>query len=451
MSENLKRAESLFNRIMNQSKAPEGKPQNPPNQHSRSHNSSNHNSTHHRGSRSHRYHHNNSSSGSSTHNSSTNGNNTGNPSNNGFSIPSNTNINTPIHNSHGSTNGDSQTDFENKRNPVKEAQDAVALVPAHHHVLPYCWTMWHHRKAKKLGDEPLNEGESPVQQTQTVQSAQAVQAAHAAAAAVASTQEAGGEMDPETMNKNAAAAVDSYLQTTKEITFDNVVDGGEPVTGIASVEQLWSSLSQYKKAYEMTQMTQLLIFKTGVTPVWEDPINAKGGRWVFRFGRRIFNTDAESNLRVRQRTTLIWERLVLRTITGSLIPDKQLPRVLQEQILSDITGLALSVRREEDIISMWNSNISFGRRGGRGGDDDERKKLQPFQARRIMCDAILRIIRECDLIMQGSDAVDTVATGSTERVSGVLFEYRLHSDSNHTVMHGSDRHRRRNQHRDDDH
>lgn len=290
-----------------------------------------------------------------------------------------------------------------KRSPLREGQAAAAAVPEQHHVLPFTWTMWHHRKAKRAEDEE----------------AEAVQ---------------------EDDQNKAAAAVDLYLLTTKEIQFDSLVEAGT-TSSIASVEQLWLLMLQLKRAYDMNQMTQLLVFKTGVTPVWEDPVNAKGGRWVFRFGRRLHPGqpgDAELSSRVRQRTTLIWERLVLRTLTGLLIPDKQLPRPLQDAILSDITGLALLVRREEDIILMWNLNLHFGRRPR---DDDDRKRLQPFQARRIMCDAILRIIRECDLILQGSDVVETSATGSTERVAGVLFEYRLHADSNNTVLYGERRRR----------
>lgn len=82
----------------------------------------------------------------------------------------------------------------------------------------------------------------------------------------------------------------------------------------------------------------------------------------------------------------------------------------------------LSLRKDEDIISLWNSNLNFfGKKEG--------KKLTSFQARRILCDSILRVIRECDLIIQGSDCVETIDSGSNERVHGVSFEYRIHADN----------------------
>lgn len=378
MSENLKRAESLFNRIMNQNKPGETKsaPQGNSHRHSQNENRG-HRLLYRRG-------RDNNLKNSEHHG---NGN----------------------RHEHHKEEALASIDLP-KRDPVKEAQAAVAKVPQDHHVLPYCWTVWHHLRLKVKPEET--------------------------------------EADKDNTS-SASAAVDSYLQTTNEIEFRDVANPDETTKTIASVEQLWGSLSQTKRAFELHHSTQLLIFKTGINPVWEDPINAKGGRWVFRFGRRSHpghtDKDPEMSARVRQRTSMIWERLVLRTLTGSLIPDKQYLKHVQEQLLSDISGLALSIRRDEDIVSLWNSNLHFGRRRG---DDEDKKPLQPFQARRIMCDAILRVIRECDLILQGSDCVETTATGSTERVAGVSFEYRLHAESNSTTMYW-DRMRRRNHHKDE--
>ena len=113
---------------------------------------------------------------------------------------------------------------------------------------------------------------------------------------------------------------------------------------------------------------------------------------------------------------------MLKTLTGSLIPDSNSSEI-QELLLNDICGLVLSVRKDEDIISLWNSNLNFF------GKKDQTKKLTSFQARRIICDSILRVIRECDLINQGSDCVETIDTGSNERVFGVSFDYRIHADN----------------------
>lgn len=281
------------------------------------------------------------------------------------------------------------------RDVIKLSEETLLRIPNGHHVLPYCWTIWHHSRLRQRPkeDEAVNE-------------------------------------------ENAQTPVDSYLQTTKEISFLSF--DGEGTKSIGSIEQLWLSLSSIKPGYELPVGTELLAFKTGINPVWEDPVNMKGGRWVFRFNRRFgvggpsHGADDEGTvLRIRKRTTLIWERLVLKTLSGSIIPESSTDQY-QDLVLSDISGIVMSVRKDEDIISIWNSNLNFH------GKDS--KKLTSFQARRVICDSILRIIRECDLIANGGDCVQTLDSGSSARVFGVSFDYRLHSDNN-TPVDGKHHHR----------
>lgn len=366
MSENLKRAELLFNRIMNQNK-PDSKL--PSQRGSHSYNSSNH------------YHHSNGNSlGNSTHH------------RHSYKLYKS--------HSHNLTSVVLPSYDLPKRDPVKEAQAAVDALPADQHVLPYCWTIWFHLRSKNKA---------------------------------VTNDDTNGQAD--SAKPAAAAAVDSYLQTTNEIEFPCFGNESATIKSIASLEQMWLSLSVMKKLHELANGSELLVFKTGVIPVWEDPVNCKGGRWVFRFNHRFNPVNGpelsrevqESTRKVRRRTTLIWERLVLRTMGGSLIADKNATKGLQ--LLNDVAGLVLSVRRDEQIISVWNSNVSFGKRHD---DDDKKRALTPFQARRVICDAVLRVIRECDMIIQGSDCVDTSTKSSTERVNGVTFEYRLHLDSSST-------------------
>lgn len=374
MSENLKRAELLFNRIMNQNK-PDSKPVS--HRGSGSYNSNNH-------------HHNGNHLGNSTHH------------RHSYKLYKN------YSHSNYQTNAVVPTYDLPKRDPVKEAQAAVDALAPDLHVLPYCWTIWFHlrNKNKAVTNDDNN----------------AVETA-----------------------KSAAAAVDSYLQTTNEIEFPCFGNENATVTSIASLEQMWLSLSIMKKLHELANGSELLVFKTGVIPVWEDPVNSKGGRWVFRFSHRFNPANGpelakemqESTRKVRRRTTLIWERLVLRTLGGSLVGDKNNTRGIQ--LLNDVGGLVLSARRDEQIISVWNSNLNFGKRD----DDDKKRVLTPFQARRVICDAVLRVIRECDMIIQGSDCVETSTKMSTERVNGVTFEYRLHLDTSITY---STNDRRRGKH-----
>ena len=290
------------------------------------------------------------------------------------------------------------------RDPARLAREVVEQIPEGHHIIPYCWTVWHHSRQRQRAKD-LEEAET----------------------------------EENTNTTTTTTTVDSYLQTTNEVSF--LTYAGTTTKAIGSLEQMWLALSSVKRGFELPVRAELLVFKTGINPVWEDPVNVKGGRWVFRFSRRSgtagpgseSDVDDDGVSRVRKRTTLIWERLVLKTLSGSLIPESAAP--FQDLLLNDIAGLVLSVRRDDDIISVWNSNLNFHHKS---------KKLTSFQARRLICDLILRVVRECDMILQGSDSVSTVDEGSNERVHGVSFDYRLHADSGTTDKHynGYRRHKR---------
>ncbi|OBA19302.1 translation initiation factor eIF4e [Metschnikowia bicuspidata var. bicuspidata NRRL YB-4993] len=369
MSENLKRAESLFNRIMNPNKQQGSSEPGPQKYHkAASHNhhqsgdpelgrgNGRHSSNH---SNAHRY------SGRSSY-------------------------------KHPTALAVSTVDVP-KRDPEQEAKAAVSALAENLHVLPYCWTIWHHSRSKTKVPAVADEG---------------------------------GSAAPDAA-KAGAAAVDSYLQAATEIEFPCFGQPEKPVKPIASLEQMWMSLSALKKSHELVNGSELLVFKTGVNPVWEDPINSRGGRWVFRFSHRV-NPNAASQesqeaiQRGRRRATLVWERLVLKTLTGCILLGR---KEHHDALLSDIVGLVLSVRRDEEIISIWNSNSHVSKKSA--DDEDKKGSVAGFHARRVYCDAILRVIREVDAIMQGSDCVETQLSSSNERVNGVTFEYRLHSDNSH--------------------
>lgn len=412
MSENLKRAESLFNRIMNPTSNTANRTVNSSNGlggsnissfassaatsatatnglygksngNNNFHESFSHNNRHN----SHDHHQNHKSFHNKSH---------GKSSSSSSSSASNRNGHSHVNNSI------PLVDLP-KRDPVKISQDTVIEIPENHHVLSYCWSVWHHSRSKAKQQEKEREKEKEKEKEDDA-------------------------------NPNVAAAVDSYLQTTNEIKFVDVNNSQQSVINIGSIEQLWLSLSSIKKSYELPIGSELLIFKSGVNPVWEDPINTKGGRWVFRFSRRSNNNEVNHELvkKVRHRTSLIWERLILKVLSGSIFPQSNYSEEIQELLLNDISGLVLSVRKDEDIISIWNSNLkfNFNKKKSFSEDGENKKILTSFQARRIICESILRVIRECDLIIQGSDCINTIDSGSNERVYGVLFEYRLHSDNN---------------------
>ena len=80
----------------------------------------------------------------------------------------------------------------------------------------------------------------------------------------------------------------------------------------------------------MPKMTMLYIFKKGIKPMWSDESNKEGGKF---------------NFSIKRYTDIKWESLLI-MILGRQIGEED----------SDICGLTLSIRSQEDFISVWTKN-----------------------------------------------------------------------------------------------
>ena len=92
--------------------------------------------------------------------------------------------------------------------------------------------------------------------------------------------------------------------------------------------------------------TDLLLFHSGVQrPVWEDPLNLSGGKWIIRLKKGVADR--------------IWEDIVLGIIGDQFHPEGEddPANTVGRQWDDDwpeICGVTLSVRASEDILSVWN-------------------------------------------------------------------------------------------------
>lgn len=66
--------------------------------------------------------------------------------------------------------------------------------------------------------------------------------------------------------------------------------------------------------------------------MWEDPTNVNGGKWSIRLRKGVADR--------------LWEDLILALI-GDQFEDED-----------EVCGCVLSVRIQEDIISIWNKDVS---------------------------------------------------------------------------------------------
>jgi len=119
--------------------------------------------------------------------------------------------------------------------------------------------------------------------------------------------------------KPEAASWEENLQTVQVLT---------------SVEEFWAMMSIIKKPGHMELGSNYHFFKTGIKPMWEDPANKEGGKWVVSLSNAadLYNLDN------------IWEELLM-SLIGEYLDDA----VLGDQL----TGCVLGKRRGATKISLW--------------------------------------------------------------------------------------------------
>ncbi|KAF1745834.1 hypothetical protein GCK72_022281 [Caenorhabditis remanei] len=102
-----------------------------------------------------------------------------------------------------------------------------------------------------------------------------------------------------------------FVRPTGKFDPEDYANYVQPVGIMKSVEQFWSIM-------------------TGIKPVWEDPANCKGGKWIIRLKKGL--------------SARIWENLLM--------------AIVGEQFLigDELCGAVCSIRNQEDIISLWNRN-----------------------------------------------------------------------------------------------
>jgi translation initiation factor 4E len=104
-----------------------------------------------------------------------------------------------------------------------------------------------------------------------------------------------------------------------------------------SIQEFWENYAHLKRPSELAHVTEYHLFKAGIRPIWEDEANLTGGKWILRLKKGL--------------ASRFWEGLVL-----ALIGDQ-----FEGLIGDEITGIVVSIRHGEDIISVWNKTASDGR------------------------------------------------------------------------------------------
>jgi len=123
-------------------------------------------------------------------------------------------------------------------------------------------------------------------------------------------------------------------------TQENYEKNIKKVGSFASVEDFWEHYSFVIRANDLPNTSDYHLFKKGIKPMWEDEANKSGGKWILRLRKGL--------------ASKYWEDLVLAIIGG------------QFDVGNEICGAVVSIRYQEDIISLWNRNCA---------DNDTKQKI----------------------------------------------------------------------------
>ncbi|CAI2355545.1 unnamed protein product [Caenorhabditis sp. 36 PRJEB53466] len=119
-----------------------------------------------------------------------------------------------------------------------------------------------------------------------------------------------------------------FMRPTGKFDPEDYASYVQPVGVMKSVEQFWKIMIYFKRPTDMCDKADIHFFKSGIKPVWEDPANCKGGKWIIRLKKGL--------------SARIWENLLM--------------AIVGEQFLvgDELCGAVCSIRNQEDIISVWN-------------------------------------------------------------------------------------------------
>ncbi|CAN6629574.1 hypothetical protein TRVA0_012S01288 [Trichomonascus vanleenenianus] len=149
------------------------------------------------------------------------------------------------------------------------------------------------------------------------------------------------------LHRGPGLKISNYLLATKQVgTF-------------STVEEFWDIYSHLRRIDRLPFTSEFQVFQKNVKPMWEDPINVNGGKWVVRLKRPMKDRKRDdeeeeegpasgmTHAQCRHQAVLHWENLLLAVLGGTLAPPDA--DVDHDEIL----GLVVSVRRDEDILSVW--------------------------------------------------------------------------------------------------
>jgi translation initiation factor 4E len=98
-----------------------------------------------------------------------------------------------------------------------------------------------------------------------------------------------------------------------------------------TVQGFWAVYIHLKRPSMLPSVSDYHFFREGIRPVWEDEANCKGGKFIMRLKKGVCDR--------------YWEDLLLAMVGDQFM-----------EASDEVCGAVLSVRAQEDVLSIWTKN-----------------------------------------------------------------------------------------------
>ena len=140
--------------------------------------------------------------------------------------------------------------------------------------------------------------------------------------------------------KGGAGTASNYSAANKKIaSFSSVFAPHTDFILTIQVEDFWAIYSHLVRSSQLPTTTTYSLFRHPITPTWEHPSHSTGGKWSAHLRKNI--------------SPRLWEQLLLALIGDAFTDVGD----------DEVTGITLSVKSGEDVLSVWNRHGNDGRKG----------------------------------------------------------------------------------------
>ena len=124
----------------------------------------------------------------------------------------------------------------------------------------------------------------------------------------------------------------TFFKKGKEKQIDEFEENLKEIGSISTAEEFWGIYQHMKRPSNLTRGCEFFLFKKDIKPMWEDPANHNGGRFIILAKKIAANNK-------------IWEDMLVAFI-------------MLDQSGDYLNGLVLNVRTHEIYISLWTKTLS---------------------------------------------------------------------------------------------